>query len=228
MFVLPGIEGRSFANRNIVRGLTDGGVDSAIRIYDWTTGTGPFGWFVHLADIRRNRIQAIRLARMIIRYQKKHPHRPVFLIGHSGGAGIVLMTLDLLRKSQPVDGVILLGAAVWPHRNLVRSLKRTRRGIWNFYTPRDFGFLGLGTSLLGTIDRKFGPGAGAIGFRVPQGLSEEALDLYSGKLIQVRYDASMWAEGNPGTHAGWTNRRFVAKRLAPIVSGRAPSPGNGS
>src|SRR5262245_33287304 len=37
VIVLPGIEGQSCLNHNIVRGLGDAGVPAAMRIFDWTT-----------------------------------------------------------------------------------------------------------------------------------------------------------------------------------------------
>ena len=36
VLVLPGIEGESCINHNIAHGLADGGVSSAIEIFDWT------------------------------------------------------------------------------------------------------------------------------------------------------------------------------------------------
>ncbi len=217
VYILPGIEGRSYANRNIARGLKRGGVMSGISIFDWTTRIGFMGWYTHLTDTRRNRIEATRLARIILRYQRTHSDRPVTIIAHSGGTGIAVMAVEMLAKDRPIDAVILLAAALSPQRDLTRALMRTRRGIWNFYSPRDVGFLILGTSLFGTIDRKYGAGAGAVGFEVPDGSSEATAALYAGKLVQVRYHESMADDGNPGTHTGWTSRRFVARWLAPIV-----------
>lgn len=217
VYVLPGIEGLSRNNRNIAEGLKNGGLQGAVWIYDWTTWAGPLGWYVHLANTARNRDQAARLARRIIKHEEVYPERPVFVIGHSGGAGIALMAVEMLPRTHPVDGVILLAAAVSPQRDLTRALSRTRRGIWNFYSPRDFGFLVVGTSLFGTIDRRYGPGAGAVGFKVPDDLSQIAAEIHAQKLHQVRYDRSMAADGNNGRHNGWTHRRFVAKWLTPIV-----------
>ena len=53
-FVLPGIEGESLFNSNVAQGLSNGGVETAIEVHDWTTGT----WLlfpVHLRAIERNR-----------------------------------------------------------------------------------------------------------------------------------------------------------------------------
>ncbi|MCH7526922.1 MAG: hypothetical protein IID39_05755, partial [Planctomycetes bacterium] len=114
VYVLPGIEGPSRINRNIVRGLLDGGIEGAVEIFDWSTTAGPFAWYVHLTDIRRNRVEASRLARRILRVQREFPDRPIFLVAHSGGAGIALSAVEMLPETTGVDGVILLAAAVSP------------------------------------------------------------------------------------------------------------------
>jgi len=65
IIVLPGIEGRSFFNANIVKGLADGGVQSAIEIYDWTAGS-PLLFPVTLRALDRNKRQARKIADTII------------------------------------------------------------------------------------------------------------------------------------------------------------------
>ena len=222
VYVLPGVEGKSRYNVRIAKGLIKGGVKGAVQIYDWTTGGGPFVWLVHLAHQRRNRIEAIRLARHIVKYQKTHPDRPVFLVAHSGGAGIALMAVERLPGHTPVEAVILLGGAVSPEWDLTKALARTRRGLWNFYSGRDIVFLVLGTSIFGTIDRKHGPSAGAVGFEVPGDLADEAAELYESRLHQVPYDRTMSPLGHNGGHGGWTSPAFVARWLAPIILNSAP------
>lgn len=217
IYVLPGIEGPSRNNRNIVQGLKDGGVDANIEVFDWATPAGIFNWFAHLTDQRRNRRQAIRLARTILAYQKKYPDHPIFLVAHSGGAGIALSAVELLPETAAVEGVILLAAAVSPDHDLNQALARTRRGIWNFYSRRDVGFLVLGTSLLGTMDRKYTSAAGAVGFRRPADLDSQQVETYQRKLHDISYRKEMRRDRNYGTHNGWTHPRFVARWLAPIV-----------
>lgn len=223
VYVLPGIEGPSRINRNIVRGLLDGGIEGAVEIFDWSTTAGPFGWYVHLTDIRRHRVEAFRLARRIVRYQRAYPDRPIFLVAHSGGAGIALSAVEILPETAGVDGVILLAAAVSPQRDLSRALTQTRRGIWNFHSLRDFGFLVVGTTLFGTIDRQHRPSAGALGFDLPENADDDRRALYTEKLHEVPYAKEMSHDGNLGTHNGWTRRTFVANWIAPIILDQ-PSP----
>ena len=67
--MLPGIEGESFVNHSIARGLADGGVEAAIEVYDWTTGI-IVRLFYHLRGWRRNVAQAERLVRRIVEYRE--------------------------------------------------------------------------------------------------------------------------------------------------------------
>ncbi|MFQ6048700.1 MAG: serine aminopeptidase domain-containing protein [Phycisphaerae bacterium] len=216
VLVLPGIEGPGPINVDIARGLDDGGVACGIEIFDWSTGS-PAGLLIHLADLQRNMQQARRLARRIQRYQRTYPGRPVHLIGHSGGAGIVLLALEALPEELEVTSAILLAAAVSPTHDLRPALRRTRYGIYNFYSPGDVGFLRVGTGIFGTIDRAHSSSAGAVGFRVPADLPPAGRQLYACKLHQIAWSPRMRASGHAGGHLGWANRRFVRDYLAPMI-----------
>jgi pimeloyl-ACP methyl ester carboxylesterase len=214
--VLPGIEGESVFNSNIAQGLIHGGVESAVEVHDWTTGH--FSLFlVHLRHLKRNRDQAENLARKIVEYQDRYPDRPVYLIGHSGGGGMALLTLEALPTDRKVTGVILLAAAVSRTFDLRKALSKTERGIWNFYSPGDFIFLIAGTTLFGTYDGKHEPAAGAFGFKEPAGLDDAGRNLYHSRLHQVPFNLRMITSGNWGGHFGPSWIRFSKNYLAPIL-----------
>lgn len=223
IYILPGIEGRSGYNRNLAQGLVAGGVPAAIDIYDWSTGTGLLGWYIHLASNARHRYHAAKLAKHIQVYKAAYPECPVHLIGHSAGAGVAVMTLEALPDTVQVDSAILLAAAVCPDRNLGRALRRVKNGVYNFYSRRDVGFLGLGTTIFGTVDRRHSTAAGAIGFAQPRDATVEDLELYQSKLVQYPYTPQMAASGHPGSHTGWTNPDFVQRWLAPLIMGNPPA-----
>jgi pimeloyl-ACP methyl ester carboxylesterase len=216
VLVLPGIEGSSVWNRNIALGLDDGGVTSAIEIHDWTVGV-PGSLVVNLTLLERNRKEAQRLAERITEYQDRHPHSPVHLVGHSGGAGIAVMALEALPDGRRVERAILLAPALSPTYDLATALRRTRFGICNFFSSNDVSLLVVGTSLVGPIDREFGISAGAIGFRPPQDASGKDRALYDNWLRQVRWTSRMKLAGADGSHLGWASRRFAAEYLAPII-----------
>jgi len=215
IIILPGIEGRGYLNQNIAAGLAEAGIPDAIEIYDWTLG--PVAALYNLADYRRNISQADRVVDRIVDYQKRHPTRPVHLIGHSGGAGLAVLALERLPEGRSVTAAILLGAALWPEHDLTAALRHTRFGIYNFYSPYDAGLLGIGTSVAGTIDRRHGPAAGLVGFRLPKGAGDEVKRIYEEKLHQIPWSSEMASAGHFGGHFGWASRQFVKRWIGPII-----------
>ena len=216
VLVLPGIEGHSLLNENIARGLGEGGVSSAIEIYDWTTGI-PGNLLVNLAYLERNREEARKLARRIVRYQQRQPGRPVILVGHSGGGGIAVLALECLPKDSKVDLAILLAPALSPDYDLTSALRHSSQGIMNLYSNKDVGLLKVGTTIFGPIDREFGASAGAVGFREPPEANEATRTLYKRYLRQVCWREHMKHYGADGSHFGWASRRFARKYLAPLI-----------
>lgn len=215
IIILPGIEGKSYLNTGIANGLVEGGVPSAIEIYDWTAA-GLFSLPVNLRAEERNRRQGRKIASKIMHYQDQYPGRPVHLIGHSGGGGVAVFALEALPPDRQISSAILLAPALAPDYDMRRALKRTAVGIWNFYSPHDVGFLRAGTTVMGTVDGQHTSAAGAVAFALPWGLDKEDRQLYS-RLRQQPYTPKMAEVGHSGGHTGWARQSFVAAWLAPIV-----------
>ncbi len=217
VFLLPGIEGQSAWTRDVAIGLEDGGVSSAIEIYDWTTGL-PGGFLFNLMDIERNRRQAKLLVDHIIAYQDEHPGRPVHVIGYSGGGGVAVLAVEALPPEHPIDMLLLVAPALTPEYNLTAALRNTRMGVCNFYSTRDTVILGIGTSTFGTIDRAFGVSAGKVGFRTPGVLEESDRLLYDSRLRQVGWSPRIQKKyGVSGSHLSWLSRRFACGYLAELI-----------
>lgn len=235
--VLPGIEGTSFFNISIARGLVDAGHESAIEVVDWTTGN----WLMfpyHLMALDRNKARAQEIADRIVTYQKRYPGRPVNLIGHSGGAAMTVLVLEALPTEHPVENAILLAAALSPDYDLCHAFMRTKRGITNFYSGGDAVYLMAGTLAMGTIDRQHAMSAGAVGFHLPipwtdaekerynkmggfcyQGDGEIGRRMiYDKYLKQVPYRAEMLKSFHLGGHFGPANRKFVSDWVAPRLA----------
>lgn len=222
VYILPGIEGPSPLNSSLAVGLDNANIKPAIEIFDWTTGVpGNFLW--NLSDLERNRREASRLARRILAYRDRHPGGQISLIGHSGGGGIALLTLEALPPESIVDNVVLLAPAVSPRYDLRKALRRAKHGIYHLYSPFDVGLLGLGTTLFGTVDRDHGPSAGAVGFEKPSRLSDEEWAAIKPRLHQIEWSADLVTFGAGGDHAGWSTVWFAEKYLAPLIeTGRPP------
>jgi len=217
VIVLPGIEGYSALNVNIAKGLADGGVKAGIEVYDWTFGGSVLTAVANLRVESHHRSEARKIARKIVAYQDKHPGKPTYLVGHSGGGGVAVYALEAMPPKRQVTAAVLLGPALSPNYDLRGALRHTQQGIYNFYSPYDVGFLKVGTSVMGTVDGEHGRAAGAVGFTLPWGLSQEDRHLYASLLRQQPYNSKMADAGNPGTHTGWASRDFVAQWLAPLI-----------
>ncbi len=166
VLILPGIEGVSANNTGIQKGLDDGGVDYALQIYPWGFPVPGVGMLVNQTDVAANRAAGARLADVIIRYQQDYPGRPVFLVGHSGGGGVAVFTLESLgsRSGKPINGAILISSSISASYPLAPALAMTRLGILNVYNGMDTGLLGVGTGLFGNVDGGTGDSAGRTGF----------------------------------------------------------------
>jgi pimeloyl-ACP methyl ester carboxylesterase len=221
VIVLPGIEGRGVLNYTVAKGLADGGVTAAIEIYDWTLGGSFLTSVASLRASGHNRSEAREVARKIMAYQDRYPGRPTYLVGHSGGGGIAVFALESLPPGRQATSAILLAPALSPDYDLRGALRHAQQGIYSFYSPYDVGFLKVGTSLVGTIDGRYGRAAGAVGFTMPWGLSQEDRRLYASLLHQQKYLPKMADAGNSGTHVGWSGRTFVAEWLAPLINAQA-------
>ena len=163
VLILPGIEGRSFLNVSLMAGLLDAGLPYAMEIVDWTTGCFLLAIY-HLRAWQRNRRVARQIASRVVEYRRQYPGRPVWLIGHSAGGAMSLLTAEFLSAGQSLTGIVLLAPAISSRYSCDAAMQRTERGIWNFYSAGDVWFLGLGTLLFGTFDGVHWPASGCIGF----------------------------------------------------------------
>ena len=202
--VLPGIEGESFINKNISRGLRNGQVPGEIEIVDWTTGN-PFRSLEHLRDKQRVSDQAFRLARQINQFRSVAPATPVSIVAHSGGCGVALESLRLIPHDQQLASVVLIAPAVSRGYAIESVAEKPKFGIWSFNSPFDVQ-LTAGTKLFGTVDRCHEASAGSYGFYSQ-----------SPRLHQFPYRLEMLRDGHHGGHLGGTNPVFVENWIAPIV-----------
>lgn len=214
--VLPGVEGAIYNSTNMASGLRDAGVDTAIEVYDWTTGN-PLVFLHHLQNRTLHATQAEAIAMKIVDYQDEYPGRPVHLVGHSGGAAMLLLATDALPEDRQVSTITLLNAAISPDFDLRPILPKVEQGIWNHSSRLDVLHLQAGTLLFGTVDRKHGVSAGAVGFRRPSPLSDEEAAAYDQKLHEVPYRWSMMRSGHFGGHQSVTNTAFARDYVAPVL-----------
>jgi len=212
--VLPGVEGRGLLNEQIVEGLVAGGVDWGIDLHDWTEPLGPL-W--NLRNEWGNRRKAGQIAVRIAEYKFAHPDNPVVVVGQSGGGAMALWIAEQMPPHQNIDGLVLLGPAISPGYLVDIALDKTNRGAINFYSERDWVFLGLGTTIYGTMDGRHTSSAGRVGFGTPTSTARpKAYD----KLFQVAWHQQMAAAGHTGGHFTAGAQEFVQHYVAPFVLAR--------
>lgn len=214
VLILPGIEGLSFLNLSILHGLIDAGVPYAMEIVDWTTGN-KFLTLYHLRAWKRNQRVARRLAQRIVDYQRDYPDRPVWIVGHSGGGGMALLTAAALPDGHRIAGLILLAAAVSPRFDLAAARRNVEQGIWSFHSWLDFLFVGVGTTIFGTLDGWHMPAAGMIGFRSHRTPADDA-DA-AAPFTQTAYHPRHLKSFHWGGHFSCTHRVFISEHVGPVI-----------
>lgn len=212
-FVLPGIEAESIFTYGICDGLLEGGVDGAVRVFNWGLPL-PGGYLANLCRIDRNRRRAADLAAAIVAYQDAFPGRPVNLVAQSGGCGVAVFAAEVLPQGYKIESIVLLNGALSPTYNLGPALRNTQRGILNVYSEKDNVVLGWGTRIFGTTDRKFCKACGCVSFSKPADLNAEDAAAYA-KLEQLAWCEDMCACNHFGGHITSASEAFLAKYVAP-------------
>jgi len=212
VILVEGIGGIDIIGKSANVSFKLAGLPHEVHHFNWTHGTGHF--LRDLQDTQHILKKADELAAFIKDYRAKHPRRPIYIVGKSGGTGLVLYALQAL-PANTVDRVVLLSAAVAPTFDLRPALRATRRELVSFHSQNDRMILGLGTSKFGTIDRYYGNAAGLNGFVVPEKAGTEDRQLYQ-RLIQVPFTSRMLREGaGTGSHASTSMPWFLSSEVVP-------------
>lgn len=211
VFVVGGVGGLDPIQACAPWALPRAGVLHHIEVFTWTHGKCRL--LRDLQDVRHVLAQADHLAAVVRERQAREPGRPIYLLSHSAGAGLVLAAAERLPPAS-VERIILLSAAVSPNYDLRPALRATRRELVSFNSTYDRLCLDWCTSVFGTIDRVYGPAAGLDGFRTPPDLDDEGRGLYE-RLVQVPWHLEMIRQCTDGSHHGPCMPIFLAHLVAP-------------
>lgn len=177
--------------------------------FEWSHGNGRI-----LADqlgFRYARAQGKRLALEVQAFADAHPHTPVYLVGHSAGATVVLSALENLPPGL-VERAMLLSPSVSDQYDVCLALRGVNLGMHVYYSQHDYYYLGLATHFLGTADRRFfHPASGRVGFR-----SAGACDM-AAKLFQRPWHPTDAVTGNLGGHFGNYQPEFLRAQVLPLI-----------
>jgi hypothetical protein len=194
VLVADGVGGLDLCVTSLKHVLAGRGGSLVVRSHVWGHGFGR--WHADLTDVANRDAQAHALALAVRARREAAPGAPVYLVGKSGGTGVVVRALEEL-EADAVEAAVLLAPALSPGYDLTRALAAVRREMVVFWSPLDVVILGLGTRVFGTIDRVRTVSAGLVGFRGNPA-----------KLRQVRWGPRMIGAGYLGGHvAGRAPRR---------------------
>ncbi len=206
VFLLDGVGGTLIPPVLARKALGQAGLPFATYLFDWHRG--PRGEM--LGDLmckRRNQREALRLARLIRRYRRANPEAPLHVLAYSGGTGVAAFAIERLGLRTGIDTLILACPALSPGYPLDGVLERVRQ-CYVLVSSRDRWMLGLGTSLFGTIDRRFGRAAGLVGFDHSP----------NPRLREIRWTERMSTDGHFGHHTGWATTAFIRNWIAPLLT----------
>ncbi len=188
-----------------------------VRIVHWGHGLGR--WHADLTDVPNHRRWSEAVAAEILAWRERHPSVPVYLVGKSGGAWIMVGALERLPAGS-VESAVLLAPALSPGYDLAGALRAVRREVVVFWSPLDLAILGLGTWLFGTSDGVHSAAAGLVGFREPSPPPGGDGPARPARLRQVRWRPSMALKGYLGGHVGPDSPAFLRAYVVPLLTAR--------
>jgi pimeloyl-ACP methyl ester carboxylesterase len=212
VFVVNGEASSTHTSDNLLDLNGDCRLGLRIQAVNWTRHDA------HSKDVADQEAQinaAARLARTVKAIRKDAPNLPIFFVGHSGGAHVVLRTAEMLPEKS-IDRIIVLAPAVSSTYDLTRALKTSRGGIDNFYSLED-NLLEHMAAHVGTADGLKCPAAGVVGFRLA---SSDKKDLEAYKNVrQYRWTQDFCGGGG---HYSWTRYHNLKKTVVPMFLAPIP------
>ena len=184
-----------------------------VKVISWGHGFGR--WHADLTNAANRDLRASEIADTVRVFREEFPGDPIFLVGKSGGTGLVVGALERL-PADTVECAVLLSPALSPTYDLAAALSAIHREMVVFWSPLDVIVLGLGTRMFGTIARIKTVSAGMVGFRGPLAGGTDREAAYR-KLRQVRWCMEMATTGYLGGHIGPDNPAFLKKYVVPLL-----------
>lgn len=186
-------------------GLRRGGFQGQTLLFRWSTIAGALLAAPDVMTQRRHLRKAAELAAWIERLHREHPGVPIHLASYSSGCYIALESLRG-RTVSPIRSVTLLAGTISPQYDFHALGERLPR-ILNVHSPLDLINL-LAPLVIGTNDRRWTPGSGAVGFASSHP-----------DLVQHRWKPGDMGRLYMGDHFSVVSPMFVARRVAPLLWG---------
>lgn len=213
VIVLDGAGGFEAASRTMQKTAIECKIPLEVYGFHWTHGyCRIFSDQIHVSHTRQ---QAQKLAALLLACRRQAPDRPIYLVGHSAGCGVVLLAAESLQPNT-LERIVLLAPAVSVKHDLRAALRSSCKGIDAFISSHDWFCLGIGIMLAGTTDRYWTTGAaGKIGFQ-PILTCPEDEALYA-KLRQYPWNPTLMWTGHKGGHYGAYQPSFLRAFVFPLL-----------
>ncbi len=215
--ILPGISGGWIGSLLVRQGLERAGVDCAMEIYDWIG----FGTGVRYAfDQEGARQKAAVLAAHIRQYRMEYPGRPVFIVGHSGGAAIAVFAAEEFSDDSPLTGVVAMSPPLSPTYDVSSAVRGSGGSLVHCWSKGDW-YLALLTCAGRNFDGVRGDPAGHVGFRLPEEATPEHVEALV-RMEQICWERSFIKQGNLGGHVTWVSPAWIRTHIAPRLAEWSP------
>ena len=211
IFLLGGMNDVWVVGRAWRYGLAAAELPHRLELIRWQQGFWAILTFADLWRTAHHRRVAADLAEQIRRTRSDAPDEPIHIMAHSAGTAIAALALEQLDPAEAITSAVFVGSGLSSRYDLSRALARTRAGILSVESWFDLFFLGIGTSLLGSADRRWGPAAGMVGFCRP---SDPAV---ADRLHCQRWTPPLVRQGWLGGHVSVASPWFVRDTLAAWV-----------
>jgi pimeloyl-ACP methyl ester carboxylesterase len=203
VLILPGVGNTRFHLAGFVAATEAQLPNFTVEVRTWGE---PFLTIRNLRAYERNVATAASIAAEIAAWRRANPDVPFYLVGYSGGGGMVTLVTAALPADVSIDRLVLVAPAISPDYPIVREvLPHVREFVANYASERDLQ-VGWGTRMFGTIDRKNTASAGAIGFAADDP-----------RLLQYHWSAADAPLGHAGNHLAYLNARWQAAKLLPVL-----------
>lgn len=213
VFSVDGAGAWQATSASLQRAIVDARLPLGVEPFEWSHGYGRF--LADQMDYEHARAEGQCLAAKVAACRQTCPGGEVYLVAHSAGSAVVLAAAESLPPAS-VDRIVLLAPSVSADYDLRPALRCVRYGMDVFSSKRDFAYLGLGTALVGTADRKWGTAAaGRTGFRPEAATMEDTLLL--DRLRQHPWDPCVAWTGNHGGHYGGYQQGYLRAYVLPLL-----------
>jgi pimeloyl-ACP methyl ester carboxylesterase len=216
VYYLDGAGNLGFGKNTVPKALKSSGFRGDVENITWTSYTGPLGDQM----IRINaRYRSEQMTQRIIDYRRRYPDKPIYIIGLSAGTGVGVWAVEQLPEGMRVDSMVLLGSSLSTNYDLTKCLKHVKNKVYVLSSPNDT-ILKTFIPVTGTIDGSYMvQPAGLAGMYPPDNLSQEELDLYKEKVVNVPWHPTFARLDNDGGHTAATRYRFLKYFIIPRLLG---------